>query len=359
MCKSRFQHLISVCLLSLLLVFSITEKAVSEDAVAVVKSHIRSFVREIHSVEFEAVATWNAKYRIVNETIKFEEKMKYFQSGNRHRSATSSVFTSSVGNGDNISDWVVIYNGERFQIFRSEEGDEELREWSGIWSTTTPARGMSPITRIFSWLAKKDRPHAWSDITSDENIDDIFKHARYVGNRTFNNIECIVLEFKGTHPGVPNLSHEVWFSLENDCLPVKIVFSLNGSTIVNVELKKLHEVLLDNGAKLFIPVEVVSVDSYPRSDFISSVDTIIVDASTIKINHEIDDVLFAQPTTRKHKYHAGQVGEEDVLFVSATNTVEWRYPSRYIIIAIIISIVFCGLIVYYLFLRRARWRNVR
>lgn len=328
------------------------------DCIEMVKNHTKTFVKKIRSIEFEAVAKWDAEYRNVVEslfnprTINYEEQMKYFQRGNRLMYITKRVFhgKSSVFNGDHSSDWIIICNEERFQIFQLEEKMMEWSEWSGLWADTVPSRGMSPIIQAFSWLAKKDRPYAWSNITAEENIDDIFKQAKYIGNKTFNGIECVVLAFHGTHADIPTLVCEVWFSLENDYFPVKIVSSvknytlpeqnktLESWTVIDMEVKKMHEVIVDNDTNFFIPVEIVSVNTYPRSEFISSIDTIIMDTSTLKINHEIDDSRFVQPITiEKRMPHTGQC------------------TSCYIIVIITtICIVFIGLVVYWLLLSR-RW----
>jgi len=328
-------------------VFFIAERAVSADVLEVIKSRTKSFVQEIRSIEFEAVAEWEAVCGVTNRTEKFREQMRYFQSDNMSMAITNAVYSGLFDYENFSGDWVIIYNGERFQIFQSEGGTMEWREWSGDWTNTIPSRSMSPVTQVFSWLAKRGRPHAWSNITSDENIDDIFKQVEHIGNRTLNDIECVVLEFRGTHSRAPGLMKEVWFSQGNDYFPVKIVLHLDGSPITNVEVKGIREVILDNGTKIFIPVEIVSVSTHPRSEYTSSIDTIMMDTSTLKINHEIDDALFMQPQhsiIAKHMPRTGQL-----------ETVERRYVSHYIIVVItIICVVFIGLVVCYLLWNRRK-----
>jgi hypothetical protein len=359
MTKTRVLNPIVARTILVLLIVAAVEDITYADSTIIetVKNHTKSFVREIRSIEFEAVATWNAEYRQngflpADRKISFREQLKYFQSGNMSGAATSNTYKGLFAYENSSSDWVIIYNGERFQIFQLDEKTKEWKEWDNwaYWGTTTPSRTMSPITQVFYWLNKGIfRPHAWSIITSEENIDDIFKQARYIGNRTHNGVECVVLEFPRTLPArtESEFVYEVWFSLEKDYLPVKIVFSVDGWITIDVEVKKIHEAILDNGTRLFIPVEIVKVDTYPRSDFTSSVDTIIMDTRTLKINHEIDDALFMQAATIAERVlHTGQLEEKDVLSKSDTDPVKRRLPPV-TYIAIIAGIVFVGLLVVY------------
>jgi len=337
--------------------FSIAEMALGADVVYVVKSHTKSFVREIHSIEFGAVAEWCAVLRDSDGTEKFREQIKYFQSGNMSGTSASSVYSDLFKYDDFSSDWVIIYNGESFQTFQFEIETEEWKEWYYPWTATIPSRNVSPINQVFSWLDREIfSPHVWSSITTDANIDDVFKQAKYIGKRMLNGIECAVLEFHRTHPDRPDrkFMYEVWFSLKHDYFPTRIVFSVDDWTTIDTEVKSIRKVNLDNGTRLFIPVEIVSVNTFPRTYYSSSVDTTIMDTNTLRINHKIDDSLFMQPTAiAERMLHDGQLDGEDILLKSDTSTLERQCSSRYkVVVIFIVSIVFIGLFVYYLFLRR-------
>jgi hypothetical protein len=167
----------------------------------------------------------------------------------------------------------------------------------------------------------------------------------------------VVLEFPGSRP---DIVREIWFSQEEEFLPVKIVFSVNGLPFENIEVKNIHEKILDNDTKLFIPVEIVIVKTYPRSDYSSSVDTIVVDTGSLKINHEIDNALFFQPDTiAQFMPHNSQLEEKDVFIVSDTNIIKRQSALCYILIITIPCIVFIVLFVYWFFVSRRFRQNVQ
>jgi len=334
-----------VCAVLVLLVVVAVEGVASADSASIetVKRQTKSFVREIRSIEFEMLLMGTDVRRESSEKISRKETMRYFQSGNMFRSETVISL-----NGESLGDEISTYTGKRFQVFKKNIETMAVKD-SSIASSAT--RVISPLVDVYSFLVKMGMTYTWTEITTEKNIDDSFKHAKYIGKRENNGAECIVLEFPGV---VPGFTVEVWFSREKNYFPVKYTFSINGSPQGVCEVKKFHEENLDSGAKVFIPVEIVSVSNYPgRSPYSSSERTISIDANTIKINHEIDDDFFTLPTTiAKHVDDIDRMIADGTLLEPGDDLIEQQSITLTTVVLIIVNIVFVSLLIYRFFLTK-------
>ena len=348
MTNTRMLRQIVARLTTVLLSVVVFENTLSADGASIeaVKKGTKSFVREIRSIEFTSVNVGEDVNRESKEKLRRKETMRYFQSGNMFRSETSITL-----NGESLGDEISTYTGKRFQAFYKDKETMALKD-SSIF--TNPSRVMSPLVGIFSFFAKKGMVYTWSDFTSEKNIEDTFKQAKYIGNREYNGAECIVLEFPGVAPGFTN---EVWFSQKNGYFPVKSVASANGLPLGTVDVKKLYEVTLDGDTRIFFPVEIVLAFNYPGSSvYSSSTSVVTVDTDTIKINHEIDDDFFTLPTTiAKQVNDIDQMVSDGTLLLEDYDIIEQQgTSSNFRILFVIVYIVIFSLIIYRLFLTKFR-----
>jgi len=332
--------------ISVLLVTTVTAGTTCADSanIEAVKRQTLSFVREIHSIEFESVLMGNDVNRESGERMSRKETMRYFQSGSMFRSETGITL-----NGESLGDEISTYTGERFQVLHRNIETMTLKDES---LSSNPARAVSPLVGVFSFLAKRGMSFTWVELTAEKNIEDTFKHAKYVGKRELNGAECVVLEFPGVFP---SFTVEVWFSQEKNYFPVKSISFVNGLPMGGGETKKLHGVTLDSGTRVFIPVEIVSTFNYPgRSLYRSSEQTVTIDPRTIKINHEIDDDFFTLPTTiaRHVRDIDPMIGEGTFEILDNYVIEEERKISPLTTVVIIINIVFVLLILYRLYLTK-------
>ena len=332
-----------IVILLLVVLFIDSASSADSDSIETVKRQSKSFVREIRSIEFASVNVGEDENRESKEKVSRKETMRYFQSGNMFRSETGITL-----NGESLGDEILTYTGERFQAFYKDEGTMDLKDSSMF---TNPSRVPSPLVLAFSFLAKRDMAYSWTEITSEKNIEDTFKQAKYIGNGEYNGDECLILQFPGVVSGFTN---EVWFSQEHGYFPVKLVVSANNSNIGVQEVKKLHEVTLDDSTRIFIPIEIVSTFNYPGgSVYSSSTSTTTIDTDTIKINHEIDADFFTLPTTIARQVNdIDQMIAEGTLLVQDNDNIEPRSISTAMISWIIVSIVIIILIIYRIYLTK-------
>jgi len=355
MSKTRLLNQLVVRSVLVLLTVAVVVDVANADSASIeaVKRQTISFAREIRSIEFEMVSVGNDVNRESGERISRVETMRYFQSGNMFRSETGIAL-----NSESLGDEISTYTGERFQVFHKDIETMTLKDES---LRPNAPRVVSPFVGLFSFLAKMGMNATWTELTAEKNIDDTFKQAKYVGIREYNGSECVVLEFPGV---VPGFTSEVWFSREHGHLPVKSVVSANRSTISVGEVKRLHEVTLDGGTRIFIPVEIVLASNFPgRSVYSSSTSTVTVDPNSIKINHEIDDDFFTLPTTA-----ARHVKDIDQMLADGTlelrdYVIEERSSSPFRTVLVIFNavfvIVFIVLIGYRLYLTKFKKNHER
>jgi hypothetical protein len=261
------------------------------------------------------------------------------------------MFRSETGitlNGESLGDEISTYTGERFQTFYKDQETMALRDSSTF---TNPSRVLSPLVGVFSFLAKMGMTYSWTELTAEKNIDATFKQARYIGNREYEGAECIVLDFPGVVPGFTN---EVWFSQKYEYFPVKSVASANGLTIGVCEVKRLHEMTIDGGTRIFFPIEIISTFDYPgRSVYSSSTSAVTIDADTVKINHEIDDDFFTLPTTiAKQVNDVDQMIADGTLLLPGNDIVKQQSVSLSTIVFIVVHIIVISLIIYRIYLTK-------